>query len=189
MNRCFVFQRIKLLEENKIQIDNNKGMKVSQRKADEHNSDYSSNGMTWDNSEIVEYIQNNLDKVANPKHNRIEIIKKVLEDKMIRFGIRLGTRLDVLISRIENMINKRKSLPEGQEKEVEENAKLDEIEQSSEAIPQDEKTNSASWDLSNWGLDKSDVEYTGNPNSNQENIELQNDDLDIDDGGWGDWTK
>ena len=171
------------LSENEIKIDRDKQIKVSQRKADEHNDEYTSNGMTWDNNKIVKYMQNHKKRIANPKHNRIENFKRELENvgnELIEWVEKKSTKL---INIIEKLFSKSKSLPAGEETErVEEEVTEPEVDEIG-TVP--ESNDDKPWDLSNWGLNPSDVEYKPGVD---ESFDQEQEGIDIDDGSW-DWGE
>lgn len=114
------------MEDNNITIDLEKKLKVSNETVQEHNMEYSSNGMEWDNTEIIEYIQEHSQEIGSPKLTRME---------------KFYARFEPLFESLENFIEKIFPDKEDKKKLLPGDSKSDEASQKS-------------WDLSNWGIDK-----------------------------------
>lgn len=63
---------MQLMEENNITIDSDARLTVEAEIIDEYNMGYSSNGMEWDNTQIISYIEKNQKKIINPKNNILD---------------------------------------------------------------------------------------------------------------------
>lgn len=83
------YEIMQFMEDNNITIDLEQKLKVSNETIQEHNMEYSSNGMEWDNTEIIEYIQEHSQEIGSPKLTRMEkflarldkFIEKIFPDK------------------------------------------------------------------------------------------------------------
>ena len=120
------YEIMQFMEDNNITIDLEKKLHISDETKKEHNLEYSSNGMQWDNTEIIEYIQEHSQEIGSPKLTRME--------KFI-------ARFEPLAERIDKFIEKIFSNKQDEKKLLPGDSKSDEASQKS-------------WDLSNWGIDK-----------------------------------
>ena len=75
-----------LMEGNNITIDSDMRLAVAPEIIREHNMEYSSNGMEWDNTQIIEYIQKNQERIINPKNNILERISTKIKSWIGNFG-------------------------------------------------------------------------------------------------------
>ena len=177
-----LFKIKEFIKENGIEIDANKKINIPTKKIEEHNKDYTSNRMEWDNTQIFGYMEKNKKHIANPRHNRIEIIKSGL--KKVDRNVRLW-----MLNRLIKIQEKRESkriiaggclLPEGK----------GDI-SSYEPISNEPESKIPPWDLSNWGMNKQDLKYDSNTIDDDTNNKIgENDFENYDDRGWeDDWIQ
>lgn len=119
---------IDFIVDNNIQVDFNQITRLSDEEIERYNTENTSNGMRWDNTEIVSYIQENKHELQMPiQMPRFSIIRVILDKALSKFKS--------ITSGKENL-----KLPEGESKEL----------MSQVSNIKNEKP----WDLSNWGIDK-----------------------------------
>lgn len=120
------YEIMQFMEDNNITIDLEKKLKVSNETIQEHNMEYSSNGMEWNNNEIIEYIQEHSQEIGSPKLTRMEKFLARFEP--------MAEKMDKFIEKIFPDKQEKKKLLPGESKS--------------------DETTQKSWDLLNWGIDK-----------------------------------
>ena len=86
---------IKLMEDNEITVDLEKEIIIPIETIKEHNMEYSSYGMEWDNTEILEYINNHKEELRMPILTSFKDMIKKVKGLFHRNGIKaLPERLE-----------------------------------------------------------------------------------------------